>query len=177
MRGKFVKLPVLLLVIFASTEAAFATNTLQHDQGTPHKPVATILPEGGKLTGEGGVLHQGLALECAGGKPGGISYFSPENDLGVAVGAQVNIDINIDHNDPVMFIATRRFNAEAPDALTSKSDDTDSAIRLIHNLEITQNDVEVEVNNPVNGKTKTFKLKGSDMKGTVKSFKTYCNVN
>lgn len=148
----------------------------QTEHDTPHKPVATILPEAGKLAGDDGVLHQGLVLECAGGKTEGLSYFSPTNDLDVAIGAPVNIEINVDHQKPVIVTATRRLNEKAPDALISKSDDADSAIQLIHNLEMTQKDVQVKVTNPAEGKNKIFRLKGSDMKGTVKSFKACCDV-
>lgn len=176
MNKRALTLPLLVLATLTCSDLTFAANALQHGQNNQHKPVATILPEAGKLAGEDGVLHQGLALECAGGKPGGISYFSPENDLDIAIDAPVNIEINVDHNNPVIFSATRIFNAKAPDALTSKSNDADNEIRLIHYLKTTQNDVKVKVINPIRGKSKTFRLKGKDMSGTVKSFQAYCDV-
>lgn len=176
MNNNIIKLSLLTLVMLASTELAFAGNAPQSEHVTSHKPVATILPEAGKLAGDDGVLHQGLALECAGGKTDGISYFSPTNDLDVAIGAPVNIEITVDHLKPVGVTAIRRLNEKSPDALTSKSDDADSAVQLIHNLEMTPKDVQVKVTNPAEGKTKTFRLKGSDMKKTVESFKAYCDV-
>lgn len=173
MLKKDFKVKLLMLLMLSCSNLAFSAENVQQ---VNHKPTATILPEAGKLTDVNGKLHQGLALECPGGKIGGTSYSSPTNDLNVAIGSPVKIEISVDNEEPVKFTAIRKFNKQMPDALTSKSEDTDSAIQLIHKLENAKEQVLVKVSNPAQDKTKSFKLKASDMPGVVKHFKTYCDV-
>lgn len=175
--GKLLKVSFLVLGMFSGAKMASADTVMQNKEATPHRPVATVLPENGKLTTDNGKLHQGIALECVGGKPGGISYYSPKNDLNVATDAPVNIEIRVDNNHPIKFTASRKRNERAPDALTVKSYDTDSTLSLIHDLEIAKNDVQVKVWTPEGDKSKTFELKASDMKGAINNFRSYCDGN
>lgn len=175
MNRKLLKVSFLILGMFVVSKMASADSVIRKEQDTPHKPVATVLPENGTLADDNGKLHQGIALECVGGKPGGISYYSPTNDLDVEVNAAINIDVQVDHNHPIIFSATRNFNEKAPDALTTRSYDADNTLLLIHDLEIAKTDVQVKISSPGGDKSKTFKLKASQMKGAVNNFKSYCN--
>lgn len=175
--NKIMKSSLLALVLFSCSGLAVAGNSLPLEQNNPHKPVATILPEAGLLTREDGELNQGLALECVKGRPGGISYFNPENNFDVAINAPLDIEVTVDNHKPVRFTSTRIFNEKAPEALTTKSDDAESAVRIIHVLETSRNEVQVKVSNVEKNITKTFKLNASDMKGAVESFRTYCELS
>lgn len=173
MLKKDFKAKLLMFLMLSYSNLAFSAENVQQ---VNDKPVATILPEAGKLIDANGKSHQGLALECSGGKIGGTSYFSATNDLNVAIGSPVRIEISVDKEKPVTFTAIRKFNKQAPDALTSQSEDIDSAIHLVHKLEKTKQEVVVKVSNPAQNKTQSFTLKASDMPGVVKHFKTYCDV-
>lgn len=175
MSGKLLKVSLLALGVCAIFKIAMADNIIQNEQIIPHKLVATVLPEDGKLAGDDGKLHQGIALECVAGRPGGVSYYSSENDLSVAINSVVNIEVRVDDKHPVRFFATRKFNEKDPGALTAKSYDVDNTLRLINELEMAKNDVEVKVWNTEENKSKTFKLKAGKMKGAIDGFRTFCN--
>lgn len=165
------KRKLLLCLMLSTSTLAFAAETAQQEA---HKPVATLLPAEGSMAHNKGQLQQGLGLECAGGKPAGISYYNAANDLDVAIGSPVKIEITVDDEKPVKFIATRIANKNVPEALTARSGDIDSTLYLIRKLENSKKAVWVTVSNPDLHKTTRFNLKASDMPGAVKSFKSFC---
>ncbi|CAI1242719.1 hypothetical protein [Serratia ficaria] len=181
MNGKILGASLLAVMFLSISGVVLAqafedAKNVRDGESSLHRRVAIILPADGRLTDpKSGKLHQGLGLECITGNPDGISYFSPDNDLNVAINAPVSVEVSVDDNAPVRFATIRQVNHTYPNGLTSRADDAESTLRLMRNLETAKEVIRVDVTNPANGKIKAFVLKADDMKGTIKEFHSFCD--